>query len=171
MRSNRGMEALTKSENILDTTVQDAAGKEVSLSDYQGKVMLIVNVASKCGFTPQYAGLEKLYETFKDQGLVVLGFPCNQFGWQEPGSMDEIQTFCSTKYGVTFPILEKIEVKGKKQSPLYAKLTKTEPTGDVSWNFEKFLVGKDGTVIGRYKSKVAPENPELVGAIENALKA
>ena len=158
------------SENILNTTVQDAAGKDVSLSDYQGKVMLIVNVASKCGFTTQYTGLEKLYETYKDQGFNILAFPCNQFGWQEPSPIGEIVEFCSTTYNVTFDIFNKIDVNGMKQSPLYAILTKAEPAGNVSWNFEKFLVGKDGVVIGRYKSKVAPENPELVGAIEQALK-
>lgn len=158
------------SDNILNTTVKDAQGNDVALSGYKGNVMLIVNVASKCGFTPQYAGLEKLYETYKDKGFTILAFPCNQFGWQEPGSMEQIQNFCSTTYGVTFPIMEKIEVKGKKQSPLYAQLTKTAPEGDISWNFEKFLIGKDGTVIGRYKSKVTPESAELVGAIEQALQ-
>jgi glutathione peroxidase len=158
-------------ENVLDTTVHTADGKEKLLSDYKGKVLLIVNVASKCGYTPQYAGLEKLYETYKDKALVVLGFPCNQFGGQEPGSMEEIQTFCQVNYGVTFPIMQKIEVNGPNQAPLYAKLTQTEPAGPIGWNFEKFVVGKDGRVVGRFKSKVAPDSPELVGTIEQALKA
>ena len=163
------MEALTKIENILNTTVQDAAGKDVSLSDYQGKVMLIVNVASKCGFTPQYAGLEKLYRQFKDQGLSILAFPCNQFGWQEPSPIGEIVTFCSTTYNVTFDIFNKIDVKGKNQSPLYAILTKAEPAGNVSWNFEKFLIGKDGSIVGRYKSKVTPDDPQLIADIQREL--
>ena len=158
-------------ENVLDTKVQTAEGKEQSLSDYKGNVLLIVNVASKCGNTPQYAGLERIYEKYKDQGFQVLGFPCNQFGGQEPGTMEEIQNFCETKYGVKFPIFNKLEVKGPNQAPLYAKLTKTEPVGDIRWNFEKFLVSKDGDVIARFKDKLPPESPEVVGAIEQALKA
>lgn len=159
------------SNHVLDTTVQTADGKEKSLKDYKGNVLLIVNVASKCGNTPQYAGLEKLYEKYKDQGLQVLGFPCNQFGAQEPGTMEEIQNFCTTNYGVTFPIFNKLEVKGPGQAPLYAKLTKTEPVGDISWNFEKFLVGRDGNVIARFTPKTKPEDPAVVAKIEQALKA
>jgi glutathione peroxidase len=158
-------------ENVLDTKVQTAQGQEQSLSDYQGNVLLIVNVASKCGHTPQYAGLERLYEKYKDQGFQVLGFPCNQFGGQEPGTMAEIQTFCEMNYGVQFPIFQKLEVKGPHQAPLYEKLTRTEPAGDVSWNFEKFLVAKNGDVIARFTPKTQPEDPKLVGAIEQALKA
>ena len=158
-------------ETISDVNVQTADGAEKSLGDYKGKVLLIVNVASKCGHTPQYAGLEKLYEQYKDQGLVVMGYPCNQFGGQEPGSMQEIQEFCTTNYGVTFPIMNKIEVNGPGRSPLYAKLTQTEPAGDIKWNFEKFLVGRDGTVIGRFAHRTKPEDPQVVGAIEQALKA
>ncbi len=157
--------------DVLNTIVVTADGSEKSLVDYKGDVLLIVNVASKCGNTPQYAGLEKLYETYKDQGLVVVGFPCNQFGDQEPGSMREIQEFCTTNYGVTFPIFNKLEVKGPGQAPLYAKLTKTEPAGDISWNFEKFLVGRDGGVIARFTPKTKPDDPGLVSKIEQALKA
>ena len=158
-------------ENVLDTTVQTADGKEKRLGEYKGNVLLIVNVASKCGNTPQYAGLEKLYEKYKGQGLQVLGFPCNQFGSQEPGSMEEIQSFCTTNYGVTFPILNKIEVKGPHLAPLYSKLTKTEPSGDISWNFEKFVVGKDGTVLARFTPRTQPDDPKVVRTIEEALKA
>ena len=158
-------------ENVLNTKVETADGKEKSLSDYKGDVLLIVNVASKCGNTPQYAGLEKLYKKYKDQGFRVLGFPCNQFGGQEPGTMEEIQNFCEVNYNVTFPLFQKIDVKGAHQAPLYAKLTKTEPAGDITWNFEKFIVGKDGTVLERFTPKTKPEDPKVVTAIEQALKA
>lgn len=158
------------SESVLNYKVETADGKPKSLSDYKGQVLLIVNVASRCGYTPQYTGLEAMYRKYKDQGLRILAFPCNQFGAQEPSPIDEIVTFCSTKYDVTFDILNKIEVNGPNRSPLYAALTKTEPAGDISWNFEKFVVSKDGTVVGRYKSKVAPESPELVTAIERELR-
>lgn len=157
--------------NVLDISVKTADGTEKPLSDYQGKVLLVVNVASKCGNTPQYAGLERIYEKYNGQGLEVLGFPCNQFGGQEPGAMQDIQNFCTLNYGVTFPIFNKIDVKGAHQSPLYAKLDKTEPAGAVSWNFEKFLVAKDGTVINRFTPKTQPEDPKVVSAIETALKA
>ena len=158
------------SESVLNFKVETANGKPKSLSDYKGQVLLIVNVASRCGYTPQYTGLEAMYRKYKDQGLRILAFPCNQFGAQEPSPIDEIVTFCSTKYDVTFDILNKIEVNGPNRSPLYAALTKTEPAGDISWNFEKFVVGKDGTVVGRFKSKVAPDSPELVAAIERGLR-
>ncbi len=158
-------------ENVSDTKVKTADGKEKSLSDYKGEVLLIVNVASKCGNTPQYAGLERIYEKYKDQGLQVLAFPCNQFGGQEPGTMEEIQNFCTTNYGVKFPLFQKIEVKGPNQAPLYQKLTRTEPAGDISWNFEKFVVGKDGTVLARFTPKTQPEDPKVVNTIEQALKA
>lgn len=158
------------SESVLDTVVETVDGKSKPLSDYQGNVLLIVNVASKCGYTPQYTGLEKLYEKYKDQGLRVLAFPCNQFGEQEPSPIDEIVTFCSTNYGVTFDLFNKIEVNGPNRAPLYVKLTQAEPVGDVSWNFEKFLVGKDGVIIGRYKSKISPEDSQLVATIERALQ-
>jgi len=158
-------------ESIMDVTVKAADGQDKPLSDYTGEVLLIVNVASKCGYTPQYAGLEALHRKYKEQGLRVLGFPCNQFGAQEPGSMEEILTFCSTRYNVTFDLFDKIEVNGPNRSPLYAILTQAEPAGDVQWNFEKVLVGRDGVVVGRYRSKIAPDSPELVSAIEQALQA
>ena len=161
--------------SVLDFTVKDIDGKDVDLSVYRGKVLLIVNVASKCGFTPQYSGLQKLYETYKDRGLVVLGFPANNFLWQEPGTDGEIKSFCSLNFGVTFPMFSKISVKGKDQAPLYAFLTddKANPGfgGAITWNFNKFLVGRDGKVAARFGSKVTPEDPELVAAVERALEA
>jgi glutathione peroxidase len=145
-------------------------GSACDLSQYKGKVVLIVNVASRCGYTGQYSGLQKLYDAYKDKGLVVLGFPANEFGAQEPGSDAEIAKFCSTKYGVTFPMFSKIVVKGSGIAPLYKALTETaNPAGDVSWNFEKFLIGRDGAIIGRYKSGVGPDDATLKGAIEAAL--
>jgi len=156
-----------------DITVKDIKGKDVSLDAYRGKVVLIVNVASKCGFTKQYAGLEALYAKYKDQGLVVLGFPCNQFGGQEPGTEAEIAQFCSLKFDVKFPLFSKIEVNGPGRAPLYTFLTGDESPfpGKVTWNFNKFLVGRDGQVIARYDSKVTPESDELVKAVEAALAA
>ena len=157
--------------SISDVTVKDAKGTDRAMAGLAGHVLLIVNVASRCGYTPQYTGLEALNRKYAAQGLKVLGFPCNDFGAQEPGTLEEIQTFCSTKYDVTFEIFGKVHAKGDDKSPVYARLTQAEPAGDVGWNFEKFLVGKDGAVIARYKSNVAPDAPELVGAIEAALKA
>jgi glutathione peroxidase len=148
-------------------------GTPADLGDYAGKVLLVVNVASRCGFTPQYAGLEKLYETYADKGFSVLGFPCNQFLFQEPGSADDIAQFCSATYGVTFPIFEKTKVRGRGQHPLYRTLVTTADAngkaGAVKWNFEKFLIGRDGSVLGRFRSKVEPDDPTLVAAIEAAL--
>jgi len=145
-------------------------GSACDLSQYKGKVVLIVNVASRCGYTPQYAGLQKLYDAHKDKGLVVLGFPANEFGAQEPGSDAEIAQFCSSKYGVTFPMFSKIVVKGSGIAPLYKTLTETAaPPGDVNWNFEKFLIGRDGTIKGRYKSGVGPDDAALKTAIEAEL--
>lgn len=151
---------------------KDIKGKETSLKDFKGKVVLIVNTASKCGNTPQYTPLEALYAKYKDKGLVVIGFPCNDFGGQEPGSADEIQEFCKTSYSVTFPLMEKIHVKGAEQHPLYAALTgeKGAFPGDVKWNFGKFLIGKDGKPIARFEPRTAPDSAEVVGAIEKALK-
>ena len=143
-------------------------GKDASLGAYKGKVLLVVNVASQCGYTPQYAGLEALYKQYKDKGLVVLGFPANDFGAQEPGSDAEIKTFCERKYSVTFPMFSKISVKGGGKAPLYQFLS--QAAGDVSWNFGKYLVGKDGKVIQRYDSGVGPESAELTKAIAAALK-
>lgn len=151
-------------------TVKKIDGTAVDLSTYKGKVVLVVNVASRCGYTGQYAGLQKLYDSYKDKGLVVLGFPANEFGAQEPGTDAEIATFCSSKYGVTFDMFSKIVVKGRDISPLYKSLTEgSSPAGDVSWNFEKFLIGRDGKIVGRYKSGVGPEDAKLTGAIEAEL--
>ena len=155
-----------------DFTATSLAGREQPLSDYRGKVALVVNTASKCGFTPQYDGLEKLYEQFKDRGLVVLGFPCNQFGGQEPGSADEIGEFCQLNYGVTFPMFEKIDVNGDDAHPLY-KWLRSEKSGvlgdKIKWNFTKFLIGKDGTVIKRYGSTTKPD--KIAADVEKALSA
>lgn len=145
-------------------------GTVVDLASYKGKVVLIVNVASRCGATPQYAGLQKLYDTYKDKGLVVIGFPANDFGGQEPGSDPQIAEFCSSKYGVNFPMFSKITVKGPAKSPLYKTLTESaDPPGEVAWNFEKFLVGKDGEVAARFKTGVQPSDAAFIAAVEAAL--
>lgn len=156
---------------VFDLTVKDIKGTDTSLSVYSGKVLLIVNVASHCGYTKQYKGLEALSAKYKDQGLVVLGFPCNQFGGQEPGTEVEIAEFCAMKYEVKFPLFSKVEVNGPGRDPLFTFLTGDASPfpGKVSWNFNKFLVGRDGKLIARYESKVAPEADELVKAIEAAL--
>lgn len=159
-------------ENVYDFTVKDIDGNEVSLSDYKGKVMLVVNVASECGFTPQYEGLQKLYEDYKEQGLVVLGFPSNQFGSQEPGSNEEIQNFCTSKFNVTFPMFSKIDVNGDNADPFYAFIKDKAPgtlnTKSIKWNFTKFLIDKDGNVIERFSSAVKPK--EIAPKIEEVLK-
>lgn len=156
---------------IYDFTVMTAKGNQQSLADYRGKVLLIVNTASKCGFTPQYAGLEALYRRYVDQGLVVLGFPCNQFAEQEPGDMQEILSFCSLTYDISFPLFAKIAVNGPNAAPLYQHLKAAAPgllgSQAIKWNFTKFLVGRDGTVIGRYAPTTTPE--QMTGAIEAAL--
>jgi glutathione peroxidase len=159
--------------SVFDITVKDIKGQDVRLDAYRGKVLLIVNVASKCGYTKQYTGLESLYANYKEQGLVVLGFPCNQFGGQEPGTEAEIAEFCSTKFNVKFPLFAKIEVNGPGRAPLYTFLSGegAKFPGKIGWNFNKFLVGRDGQVIARYESKVAPESEELVKAVEAALAA
>jgi glutathione peroxidase len=164
---------LAHAESIYDIKLKDIDGKDVALSDYKGKVLLIVNVASKCGYTKQYAGLEALYQKYKDRGVVVLGLPCNQFGGQEPGSNAEIKEFCSTKFNVTFPMFDKIDVNGAGRAPLYTLLAgKDSPfPGDIKWNFNKFLIGKDGKILNRFESKVAPESPELTAAVDSALEA
>lgn len=157
----------------LNFKMKSLAGKEVDLSKYAGKVVLVVNVASECGLTPQYEQLQALHQRYTDKGLAVLGFPCNQFGKQEPGTAQEIQEFCTQNYGVKFDLFEKVEVNGDGACPLYQHLTKlkTEPKGPgaVSWNFEKFLVNRKGEVIGRYEPRTAPDAPELIKAIEDAL--
>jgi glutathione peroxidase len=152
---------------------KDIDGKDTSLNDYKGKVLLVVNVASKCGLTPQYAGLEAMYQKYKGQGLVVLGFPCNQFGMQEPGSNEEIKEFCSTKYNVTFPMHDKVDVNGPSRHPLFTALAgESSPyPGDIKWNFNKFLIGKNGQIINRFEPSVKPDSPELVAAVEKALAA
>lgn len=149
------------------------AGELTSLQPWSGKALLIVNVASECGFTPQYAGLETLQKTYGDRGLVVLGFPCNQFGAQEPGTADEIARFCSSSYGVTFPLMEKIEVKGEKADDIYRLLSEVADAdgaaGEVQWNFEKFLVSADANTVQRFRSQTKPDDPTLIAAIEAAL--
>jgi glutathione peroxidase len=154
--------------SLYEITLNTLEGKPQSLAAYKGKVVLAVNVASECGFTPQYAGLQKLYTELKNRGLVVLGFPCNQFGGQEPGTATQIESFCQKNYGVTFPLFEKLEVKGAGKAPLYQFLTAKH--GEPAWNFHKYLVGKDGQVIQAFGSKVAPDSAELSAAIEAALK-
>jgi glutathione peroxidase len=159
--------------DLASIPLKDINGKDTSLKTYEGKVLLIVNVASKCGYTPQYKSLESTYRKYKAQGLEVLGFPCNQFGSQEPGTNEEIKTFCSTKYDVTFPLFDKLEVKGSGQHPLYAALAGKESPfpGDVKWNFGKFLVSRDGKLIKRWDSKATPDGEEITKAIEAALAA
>lgn len=159
--------------SVFDITVKDIKGADTQLDAYRGKVLLIVNVASKCGYTRQYTGLEALHAKYKDQGLVVLGFPCNQFGGQEPGTEAEIAEFCSLKFDVRFPLFSKVEVNGPGRHPLYTFLSGegAKFPGKIGWNFNKFLVGADGQVIARYESKVAPESDELVKAVEAALAA
>ena len=159
--------------SIYDVELPRLSGKPESLADYAGKVVLAVNVASRCGFTPQYAGLEALYERYSSRGFTVLGFPCNQFFHQEPGTSEQIQEFCSVNYGVTFPMFSKIDVKGPQQHPLYAILSvapdDTGKAGNVAWNFEKFLIDRDGHVKRRFRSRVVPDDQRLVGAIEGLL--
>ncbi|MEK6286415.1 MAG: glutathione peroxidase [Acidobacteriota bacterium] len=160
--------------SIYDFSLKDIDHKEVSLSQYRGKVVMVVNVASRCGYTPQYEGLQKVYMKYKDRGFVILGFPANNFMSQEPGTDEEIKTFCSTKYSVTFPIFSKISVKGDDIHPLYKFLTgkETNPDfgGDIKWNFSKFLVDKSGKIIARFEPKVTPESDPVIQAIEKALQ-
>jgi len=159
--------------SLYEIPLKDINGKDTSLKAYQGKVLLIVNVASYCGNTPQYQGLEVLQQKYKNQGFVVLGFPCNQFGKQEPGSNEEIKEFCSKTYSVTFPLFDKLDVKGAGQHPLYKELSGPGSPfpGDVKWNFGKFLVGRDGKIVKRIEPGVKPESPEVVKAVEVALAA
>ena len=159
------------SSKVTNIAIKDIDGKPTSLKAYEGKVLLIVNVASKCGNTKQYTPLEAIYQKYKDQGLVVLGFPCNDFGGQEPGTNEEIKTFCSTKYPVTFPLFDKVKVKGEGKHELYEELTgkKGAFPGDVKWNFGKFLIGRDGTPLARFEPKTQPDSAEVVKAIEDAL--
>jgi glutathione peroxidase len=165
--------SVSAADSIYDISLKDIDGKSTSLKPYQGKVLLIVNVASKCGYTPQYKELEAIYQKYKDQGLVVMGMPCNQFGKQEPGTNEEIKEFCSSKFNVTFPMFDKLDVNGANRHPLYTALAgKDSPVpGDIKWNFTKFLVGRDGKVLKRFDSKVKPDAPEVTQAIEAALAA
>ncbi len=157
--------------NLQEIPLQDIDGKSTSLKAFDGKVVLVVNVASKCGYTPQYKSLEAVHRRYQDRGFSVVGFPCNDFGAQEPGSAEEIKTFCSTKYDVTFPLMAKLHVKGKDQHPFYAALTgKDSPfPGDVKWNFGKFLIGRDGKLLKRWGSGEEPDSKEIAAAIEAAL--
>jgi glutathione peroxidase len=163
----------TFAQPIDKIAVKDIDYKETSMGVYKGKVLLVVNVASKCGYTPQYKALEAVYEKYKGKGFAVLGFPCNQFGGQEPGTTEEIKLFCSSKYSVTFPLFDKIEVNGPNRHPLYVALAGKESPfpGEIKWNFTKFLIGRDGRIIKRFESKTTPDSPEVIAAIEAALAA
>jgi glutathione peroxidase len=161
--------------SLYDIPLHTLSGEPTSLAEYRGKALLLVNVASKCGLTPQYTGLEQLHEHYADRGFSVIGIPCNGFGQQEPGTAEEIQTFCSTTYGVTFPMMAKVDVNGEDRHPLYQQLTATEDAegkaGDVQWNFEKFLVDPAGDIVARFRPMTKPEDDDLVKAIEATLPA
>lgn len=173
-RASDSTEPGEKMNSVYDFTLKDIDRKEVSLSQYRGKVVMIVNVASKCGYTPQYTGLQSIYAKYKDRGFVILGFPANNFMAQEPGTEEEIKTFCSTKYNVTFPMFSKISVKGDDIHPLYKFLTSKETNpefgGDIKWNFSKFLLDKNGRIIARFEPAVKPESDTVAQAIEKALQ-
>ena len=160
-------------ESIYDIPLKDIDGKNATLKPYAGKVLLLVNVASHCGFTPQYTALEATYQKYQAQGLGVCGFPCNQFGGQEPGTDAEIKTFCTSKYSVTFPMFDKLEVNGANRHPLYVALAGQDSPfpGNIKWNFTKFLIGRDGKILNRFDSKVKPDSEEVTKAIEAALAA
>jgi len=168
-----GTVAMAGEKSIYDFTMNSIDGESAPLSKFQGKVVLVVNVASRCGFTPQYSALEKVYEKYKGRGFVIVGFPANNFGGQEPGSNQEIKTFCSTKYNVTFPMMAKVSVKGDDKTPLYQFLTdKTaNPStgGEIQWNFTKFLIGPDGRPVARFEPNVTPDDPQVTAAIEKEL--
>jgi glutathione peroxidase len=169
--ASNGNKGEKMSSNIEKIKVKDIDGKDVKLSEYKGKVLLIVNVASYCGFTKQYAGLEAIYKEYKDKGFEVLGFPCNQFGNQEPGTNEEIKNFCSSKFDVTFRLFDKIDVNGKNKSSLYAILTDNPVTGksDIKWNFEKFIIDKNGDVVARFPSSVEPTSEKLISVLKTEL--
>jgi glutathione peroxidase len=168
-----GTSLMAAEKTVYDFTLNSIDGQSAPLSAYKGKVVLLVNVASRCGYTPQYTALESIYEKYKDRGFVIVGIPANNFGGQEPGTNEEIKTFCSAKYHVTFPMMAKVSVKGSDITPLYQFLTDKnlhpQTGGEIGWNFTKFLVGPDGKVIARFDSKVTPDSPEVTGAIEKAL--
>src|ERR1700722_4771141 len=167
------MVCLHAADSIYDIPLKDIDGKDTSLAPYKGQVILVVNVASKCGFTPQYAGLESVYTNYQAKGLVICGFPCNQFKEQEPGTDLEIKAFCTSKYDVTFPMFDKLDVNGDNRHPLYVYLAGANSPfpGNIRWNFTKFLIGRDGTIVNRFDSKVKPDSPEVTQAIEAALAA
>lgn len=171
-QDNSNNKEVSSMDNINGITVLDMNKKEVNLSDYKGKVLLIVNVASECGNTPQYAGLEEIYEKYHPEGFEILAFPCNDFGGQEPGTNEQIKNFCSSKYNVTFKLFDKIKVLGKDKSPLYERLINNSVTekGDVKWNFEKFLISKEGKIVSRFGNKVQPTSDEIIASIESQLK-
>src|SRR5271169_1371610 len=160
-------------KSVYDFTLNSIEGQPAPLGAYKGKVVLLVNVASRCGFTPQYTALEAVYEKYKDRGFVIVGIPANNFGAQEPGTNQEIKTFCQTKYSVTFPMMSKVSVKGGDKTPLYQFLTdkgaSPKTGGEIQWNFTKFLVGADGQIVARFEPKVTPDSPEVTSAIESAL--
>lgn len=165
--------SLFAASSIYDFTLPSIDGKPLPLANFKGKVVLVVNVASRCGFTPQYTALEATYEKYKDQGFVILGFPANNFGFQEPGTNQEIKTFCQSKYSVTFPMYGKVSVKGDDQTPLYQYLTTSANpafTGEIKWNFTKFLVDRNGNVVQRFEPDVTPDSPEVIAAVEKLLK-
>jgi len=170
--STKNKKGESSMDNINDITVLDMNNKEVKLSDYNGKVLLIVNVASECGYTKQYAGLQEIYEEYNPQGFEILAFPCNDFGGQEPGTNEQIQNFCSSKFGVTFKLFDKIIVLGDEKSPLYERLINSSVTekGDIKWNFEKFLISKEGNIVSRFRHKIEPTSEEVISAIERELK-
>ncbi|HTZ89570.1 MAG TPA: glutathione peroxidase [Alloacidobacterium sp.] len=165
---------LAAATSVYNFTLKSIDGKPVSLSEYHGKVLMLVNVASKCGYTPQYAALESLYEKYKDRGLVIVGIPANNFGGQEPGTNEEIKKFCSTKYNVSFPMMAKVSVLGDDKTPLYAFLTDKSVNpqigGDIKWNFTKFLFDRNGKPVARFEPNVTPDSPQVVAAVESALK-
>jgi glutathione peroxidase len=162
-----------QAKSIYDFTMRSIDGQQVSLSSYRGKVVLLVNVASRCGFTPQYTALEAVYEKYKDRGLVIVGIPANNFGQQEPGTDAEIKTFCSMKYSVTFPMMSKVSVLGEDKTPLYVFLTDTSVNpaigGEIKWNFTKFVFDRNGNPVARFEPKVTPDSPQVIAAIESAL--
>jgi glutathione peroxidase len=162
--------AFASGTSVYDFTLNSIDGQPVALNSYKGKVLLLVNVASRCGYTPQYSALESVYEKYKDRGLVIIGFPANNFGAQEPGTNQEIKTFCTRKYNVSFPMMSKVSVKGGDQTPLYKYLTSAPKTGgEIQWNFTKFLVDRDGNVVSRFEPATTPDSPEVIGAIEKTL--
>jgi glutathione peroxidase len=168
-----GTTLMAADKTVYDFTLNSIDGQPTSLSTFKGKVLLLVNVASRCGYTPQYTALEAVYEKYKDRGLVIVGVPANNFGGQEPGTNQEIKTFCSAKYNVTFPMMAKVSVKGKDIAPLYQFLTdksaNPQTGGEIGWNFTKFLIGPDGQVIARFDSAVTPDSKEVTSAVEKAL--